>query len=223
MKKVTAILLRYKRPGNIDEIWMALHRQTVIPEIMIIDNSTEMTGHANIPWNGGCFARLLFSVYAKTEWIMWISDDLCPGDNTFVEDALTIAWRHTGMLTGIYGHGYNEKPPHYVKMDNQSGFVPIIKGGIVLFKRDMLEHVPLARAMLFNDPEYIRRCDDLYLSLELGRGRNVHWADDSLAARTRELPDYNVGLCKDSQHYLIREQFCAEWAEEARPIWLPTS
>ena len=212
--QLTVILLNYRRPGNNELIRDVLDSQSIPIEVLTIDNSGWLGDDVSISWNGGCFARLLFSIYAKTPWVMWISDDICPTDDDFAEDAIETASRHINGVTGVYGHRLNLSAPHYVKMENEAEDVSIIKGCLLLFHRSLLARVNLARNMLFSNSEYLKRCDDIYLSLETGYGGRTHWADDGLLGRTKELPKAEVGLCKDYGHYQIREQFCADWLGE---------
>jgi len=212
---LTVVLLNYKRPRNLGAILDALDCQHLKSETIVIDNSGVRTrSDVVIADNAGCFARLLFSVYARTDWVMWIDDDICPADDAFTYDAVGIAEEHLGGVVGIYGHKVNRQAPHYVKVESASGNVALVKGRLLLFHRSLLADVHLSRQMLSTNREYLKRCDDLYLSLEIGRCEPIHWADDGLMGRVEALPDGGVGVCRDAVHYQVREQFWADWIAE---------
>lgn len=227
MPDVTVILLNYKRPDNTPVIVDALRCQTEPPEIWVIDNAynntqksirfVEVDRYMWLPWNGGCFARLLLAAYVQTPYVCFLSDDLCPTDDEFMADLLETTcemFSRGAMLVGTDGHGLNTELPYYEKYDNQDDWVPLLKGTCICFLRALLDGVHLSRPMLRREPEYMKRCDDLYLSLEVGAGKPIHWADASLRARLRELPGAEVGLCKDPAHYRIRDNFCRDYMKE---------
>lgn len=223
MPDVTVILLNYKRPDNIPVIVDALRRQTEPSELWLIDNASGLSGfkyahrYTNMAWNGGCFARLLMAAYVRTPYVCFLSDDLCPTDDEFIADLLEVTkdrFNQGAMLVGTDGHGMNREPLYYAKYDNQDGLVPLLKGTCICFLRVLLDGVHLSRPMLRREPEYMKRCEDLYLSLEVGGGEAVHWSDTGLRERLRALPGAEVGLCREPGHYRIRDNFCQDYRKE---------
>jgi GT2 family glycosyltransferase len=214
--KVTAILLNYRRPDNTVSLVKALRGQTVRPETLLVNNSSTVRRFnadlaVYIPWNAGCLVRHLFALYVDSEWIMVIDDDLIPHDARFVEDALTVATQRPNAITGAFGRRLGKRPLYYHGQPDVVGDTALVKGRFMLYRRDLLARVNFGRLIEMGDPEYLRRCDDLFLSLEIGRGQPVHWADAGLQARLVELPAGEVGLEKDGQHFEIRERFCADY------------
>lgn len=213
---ITTILLNYRRPQNLPLLIEALKEQAVSSAIMVINNHGESRCFAgadrdvHIPWNAGCFARLAFLPWVRTPWVAFMDDDALPADPNFMSDALTIAeGRPIRAITGAFGRWLGTHPPHYHGQPDVTGRTPIIKGRFMLFRRQAvgLLHVPCLP--IEDDADYLIRCDDLYLSLELGRGNPIHWADEGLQDRIEDLPGEEVGLDTHPSHYLIRERFCA--------------
>lgn len=214
MSDVTAVLLNYRRPENLYLLIDSLRWQTNVPEIILVNNSPEyhhplgVERAVQIPWNAGCFARIYFALYAGTEWVMFIDDDLRPKDAQFVEDALAAARQHPNVITGAFGRKLSPTPPHYHgRQDVTEGLVAIVKGRFMFFRRELLGRLCLSRFPL----HYLPRCDDIYLSFEIGACCPVHRLEPGLAERLQELPAGDVGLRNLSDHFTQREQFCHEY------------
>ena len=210
--RVTAILLYYQRHDNMPRIVQALQEQSEAVDIwMIVNNSTWQSWGADravhIPWNAGVSIRVLMAVYAETPWVMFLDDDLVPDDTEFVKDALRLAVKRPDVILGAYGRYLSPTPPHY--HCDADGRVRIVKGRFMFFHRDLLDNVRLPCV----PPELdVRFCEDIHLSLEVGRGEPVHWVDAGLRERLRELPDAG-GLCHRPGHMAERERFCEWWLE----------
>lgn len=213
MSDITAILLNYKRPANLPRLVASLKAQSVPVEIIVIDNSGQGVHHTEyeigLTWNAGPYVRYLVAALTRTPWVCFFDDDLCPGDPDFVRDALDIASCHSGII-GTFARRLSRTPPHYQEPDIV-GEAELIKGRFMLFHRNLLEQVHLTRPWL---ARYAMHCDDLYISLEIGQGQPIHWADKGLKARLEELPAGNVGLETHSDHFLLREAFCAHYIRE---------
>lgn len=214
MQAVTAILLNYQRPTNIERIVERLEAQSECPEIIVINNGPFLpdVGRArtvDIPWNARCFVRHLFALYATTEWVAVLDDDLIPSDAGFLEAALRVAAARPEAITGAFGCYLGDAPPYYAFTQPASGAVEIIKGRFMLYRRALLGRVRLGRMPM----QFGQRGDDIFLSLEIGRGQAVHWADEGLRKRLAELPPGGVGLEHDPKHYAYREAFCHYYVE----------
>lgn len=214
MSDVTAVLVSYRRQENVCQLVETLRQQTLRPELMLINNwdmrAFQIERTAFIPWNAGPMARYLFAVYAETEWLMFIDDDLMPSDVEFVADALAIAKQRPAAITGAYGRQLAKTPRHYRK--DAQGDVAIIKGRFQMMRRSLLDQVylpPMGNDVLF-------ACDDIYVCLEAGRGEPVHWADGALAERLVEMPEggNEVALSLQQGHMQRREAACAWWLKE---------
>jgi len=210
--RVTAILLNYERRENIPLIVRSLHRQSEAVDVWLVNNSTMEDFGADrcvfIPWNAGVSIRVLMAVYIKTPWVMFLDDDLMPGDTEFVKAALGLAVKRPDTILGAYGRHLSQTPPHY--HSDADGKAEIVKGRFMFFRRGLLDRVRMPCVPPDLD---VRFCEDIHLSLEAGRAEPVHWVDAGLRARLVELPDAG-GLCRRPGHMAERERFCEWWLKE---------
>ena len=201
MAEVTAVLLNWKRPANVRRIIKALGTQTMCPEIILIDNSAEgflgdVPGRVvRIPWNAGSFVRIPFAVYAQTPWILFLDDDLMPGDDEFVADLQWVADLRRDCIAGIFGKLLVPGPRPYSDAPEVDGWVQIVKGRCMMFHRSALERVTLSNAIRFMPETH----EDIYLSLEVGRGAATNWVEPTLRERIVELPA-PFALCERETH-----------------------
>ena len=214
MSEVTAVLVSYRRPDNVSQIVDVLRQQTVVPELLLVNN-WDMAAHrveraAFVPWNGGPMVRFLFAIYAETEWVMTLDDDLRPADAEFVEDALKLAKKRPNAITCAFGRSLGRSAPYY-QPRNEFGHVPIALGRMMMFRRDLLENVGLPPMRL----PWAFRSDDIWISLETGKGQPVHWAEVALSRRLIDMPEggSEVALSLQEGHGEIRGEACRWWLE----------
>lgn len=212
MSDVTAILMNYKRRANIGELVDRLRGQTVVPDILLVNNSEKRLRGVDVdiidmPRNMGSLSRYIVAPFALTEWLLFMDDDLAPATHTLVEDALRIGDKHEGIV-GVYGARLRKKPPYYdYTAPPGSGAIEIVKGRFMLFRRELLNDVPLALLPDMSQDHGGRGCD-IFMSLAIGKGKPVHWLDRGLLLE--ELPSLGVGLEEAPDHYAMRESFTAE-------------
>lgn len=216
----TAVLLHYKRPKNLEKIISSLKTQSIQPSIFLCDNSPgpepcaflrEVDRVVRIPWNANTFVRIHLSFWVETPWILFLDDDLMPADKEFLADALRIAEARPEGITGAFGRRLSASPPHY--LEDALGAVEAVKGRFMLFRKELLSKVHLLRWPLHSDAQYRIRCDDLYLSLEVGAGKPVHWADAGLQGRLTNLTEGAESLSWHPDHLAIREAFVRRYME----------
>jgi GT2 family glycosyltransferase len=211
MANVTLILLNYKRPDYMRRILSCLRDQTEPVETLLINNGEDGESfgadrEVYIPWNAKPFIRFPFALYADTEWVMFLDDDLIPMDNEFVHDALAIAQWHGSRngIIGAFGRRFSRTAPHYAA--DALGDVEIIKGRFMLMRREELQRV---RMPVYPEEFAVGLNDDIWVSLEIGGGRDYHWADSDLQDRLRNLPEGAEALSLRPHHMGEREAFCA--------------
>jgi len=213
MAEITAILVSYRRPENMGRLVDALRAQTVVPELILVNNWDMQTwgiGRAVfVPWNAGPMMRYLLAPYVETPWVMTIDDDVMPGDAEFVADALALAKRRPGTITSAAGRGLHREPPYY--RGEPWGNAEIVLAKLTVFHRDLLRRVglpPMWEPAMF-------RSDDIWFSLEVGRGQPVHWADEGLSSRLIALPEGgpDVALSLQPEHLAGRNAACRWWLE----------
>ena len=187
MANVTAILLNYRRPGNIPHIVEALRSQDEPVEILLINNSGFQTfgvkRTVHIPWNAGAWIRIPFSAHAETDYVMWLDDDIMPTYPAFVRSMRQVAEVRKDSVVGAFGRRLGPEPTYYSGARDADGWVEIVKGRCVMFHRSLLQRVTLSNAIR----PYRYRHEDVYLSLEAGRGRPLNWVEPSLRQHLREL------------------------------------
>jgi GT2 family glycosyltransferase len=214
MSEITAVLVTHRRPDNIQQIVDALKQQTVEPDLILINNwdmaAYQVERAAFVPWNAGPVMRHVFATYAETEWVMALDDDLRPADAEFVEDALRLAKKRPGVITCAFGRHLGQSEPYY-RPRNEFGRVAIALGRMMIFRRELLDNVGLP-PMRF---PWAFRSDDIWLSLEVGRGKPVHWADMGLSKRLVDMPEGGpeVALSLQKEHSAGREEACRWWLE----------
>ena len=210
MDPVTAILLNWKRPGNVRIIIPTLRRQSASPHIVLVDNGdyTPWTPEQapdevwKLPHNVGPFARFL-AAYAYEGWIYFQDDDVVPVEPTFIEDLLSAAKERPNAITGAYGRHVNPEPPHYRHSDT-TGKTNFVKTICMMMHRTTLGRVRFPTGN-------IGRCDDLWVGFETAQGESIHFSDIELQPRLALLQQMGVGQSQQPGHYIEREQFCADW------------
>lgn len=213
MSDVTAVLVTYRRPDNIQQIIDVLRQQTVEPELILVNNwdmaAYRVEKAAFVPWNAGPMMRVLFAVYAETEWVMTLDDDLRPADAEFVEGALKLAKKRPDVITCAYGRSLGQSEPYY-RPRNEFGQVPIALGRMMIYRRDLLDNVGLPPMRY----EWARN-DDIWFSLEVGKGEPVHFAEVALSRRLIDMPEGGpeVALSLQGGHGRGREEACRWWLE----------
>ena len=219
---VTIVLLSWKRPDNLAPILDSIAAQTVRAQVMIWNNGAPLPDAvARHPLvvsvvssmsNLGCLPRWWLASQAKTEWICSLDDDLAFAS----PDALEFALGQARALAGIVGafgvqliQGRSYRDAHHV----QSGPVDVVKGRFMLFRRELLERVPM---LLPGLDLASGQGDDILVSLCVGRGRaRPHALPGGLRAMFQELPAGKVGVEAQPGHWAGRQK-----AVEAVSSWV---
>lgn len=220
MSEVTAILLNYKHPENLARLIQVLKQQSHVPAIMIVDNS----GHGiageqciTMPFNSGCYSRILLAPYVRTPWIGLIDDDSCPDDNEFIADALKLAKDAPTIITGAFGRELNwnsDKP--YSQGDDAWGWVPVVKGRCMFFHRDLLNNIPIGSGMWQPHWDTGIYNEDVRICLAIEHGKAHHWSDKVLASRLVEI-DTGDQLHNRQDHYDARDAYINNWRLYGEP------
>jgi glycosyltransferase involved in cell wall biosynthesis len=209
MVEITAVLLNYRRQQNMERLVDSLVNQTIRPEIMLINNSPEQIDIqgvdrcVHIPWNAGCWARLLFARYAIGRWILFIDDDIYPRDDGLLEYLLGTAPQ--GIITGAVGRVLGHEEPYY-RRDIIKGYAHIIKGRFMFFEKRLLDDVPLST---YDGEHDVRFLEDIYLSLKIGRCQPVHRVDNIIRLiEVNPSSRDGVGISEVPGHAQRRNAFC---------------
>jgi hypothetical protein len=209
MPDVTAILLNYRRPLNMQRIIPTLRAQTAAPRIVLVNNGAEYDAEEQpdelwrIPEHVGPFARFL-AAYAYDGWLYFQDDDVLPKDDAFITDLLALAQERPRYITGVWGRHVKRTPPHYQHPDSY-GPTNMVKTICCVLHRDTLSRIRFAPNQ--------RRIDDLWVGLETSGGKPLHYTDLAFAERLELLPQAGVGMSQEPGHYPEREAFCAWYLE----------
>jgi len=223
MTEVTALLINYKRPYNMAKIIAMLRAQTHRPELLLINNAgyetfgVERTVH--VPWDAGPFLVIPFALYARTEWVMVVQDDLMPGDVEFVADALALARKRPDAITGAYGRRLGKTRPFYAQ--DAIGSVEIVKSRFWVFRKAILSWVGFPELTPPTEVNGLWIHEDIWFSLAVGEGLPGHWVSQALRTRLVELPEFMPGQDKAAVaysyrpgHYQEREAVTRRYIEE---------
>lgn len=220
MTKVTAVLLNYRRPQNMYKLVEKLCIQTVKPEIMLINNSSDhfaisgVDKYIHIPWNAGCWIRLPFARYAEGDHILFMDDDVLPGENTMIEYLLDTS--RDGAITGIVGKTVARAYPHY-REDVRDGDAHIVKGRFMFFEKELLAQVPMS---IYQGKHDIRFLEDIYMSLCIGMMLPIHKIDSEIKVKEVNLSSRDgVGISEEPGHMERRHNFC-KWFLEGQDVSL---
>lgn len=207
MSDVTAIVVNWQRPDNVRRILAALYGQNEPLDILFIDHSPGGYPYdlacpwVRIPWDTGPFVFNLFAFYAETPWVMILNDDLMPEDADLVGDMRRIAELRYDGIVATHGKRLGGPPRYYSDMPDVDGWAHTVKR-CCMFHRSMLEQMRMRFVGEGGPPLH----DDLFLSLEIGRGRAVHWVDRGLRERTVELPAPHA-ISGRAEHYAERDRY----------------
>ena len=119
-KKLTIVLLNYRRPENVQRLVKALLKQTVCPQIYLWNNSEKPFQCKGITWqvdsssNKYCWVRWFMASLASTPYVMVMDDDLIPRDDMVLEDAVQFlsTTEDKSTIIGPFGIQLNPHEPY---------------------------------------------------------------------------------------------------------------
>jgi len=241
--QVTVVLVNYRRVQNLKAVLDCLSDQTVPVQVFLWNNAyggpraagqaeagpdrqdlLEAATHPLVKLcvessrNMRCWPRWLLASMANTEYICSMDDDLVFTDARVLEDAVWAS--RTKCPEGVVGFfGWQRVPGEsYRNSSHESGnlqdrWVDFIKGRFMLFRRELLERVPLAHPVFRDVDALLRRADDFYVNICISRGeRNAHLVPGILGFRYENLPTWHTGLATEKGHWderddLVRRMF----------------
>ena len=244
LPSVTVILLNWKRPENLPAVLDGLQMQAVRPRIWLWDNSPggapeavarrcDLVVRSNR--NLGCFARWWLASRAATPYVCSIDDDFRLTDGRLLDDAVEacrekcpdgivgiFGWKGidgcgTGGSPTRAGPVIDYKQGRHVNGATEDTNVDLVKGRFMVFRRDLLDRVPLRpparvlESMGEHAEELLLRCDDIYLNLMIARNRTPRRRGLIPAALGEEGERWNEAgpqderaLATDEGHYDVR-------------------
>jgi hypothetical protein len=213
--QATALLLNWKRPGNLARLIKSIRSQSVPIEILLWNNSVETTSYnvdlqINSSVNLMCWPRWMLASYATAEYIFTMDDDIMPGDTRFISDCIDYCRDNPGTAVGYTGVIFNSRKKYWSSkhlshparhIDLQ---VDVIKGQFIFMPKPLLQDLSaLPQASLY-DP---RIEDDIIISSSL----KTKVLPKFLYSRLKKLPEGNVALWHQPAHRQSRQQAVARY------------
>jgi len=199
MANVRLIVLNYKRPDNVYNI---INTYTKLLPISVVNNNPEepfpYLGNGidviNNEKNWMCMERWVRCFDYDEPYKFIIDDDLLPHPSL-----LKKMYNKNLPIVGVYGksgvstaNSYDELKDHW----NKDAKVDFLVGAVNLVKQSALD-------LIQKDIEkigYPKRGDDIIVSYLLKKYLNLKYLD-TVAGKVLNLPEDNVGLNTDKQHY----------------------
>lgn len=246
---VTVALLNYQRPENIGPVLNSIAEQTIKTQVVLWNNGDplqfqrpsgppcRMAEHELVSVavqsskNVGCFPRWLLAALADTEFVCSMDDDLVFKDKNVLADAVAACREECpDGIVGFFGwsarDGKDYRHGRHHNGTTHGTACDIIKGRFMLFRRALLERVPMEIPGLNAVEGLSHREDDVYLSLCISGGRpDWHRIPARLGHRWKELSQHGVSASSESGHYKRRDEYIRrikEWLKSAPPRRQPT-
>ncbi|MBN67868.1 MAG: hypothetical protein CME32_01130 [Gimesia sp.] len=228
-KRITVVLINYKRTKNTHQIIDSLRKQSVSPVIYVWNNGDEPFENPHVDWvinsNQNVHGHPLQFLYqyADTEFICRMDDDLMPADDRVFEDVIHFMSDHgkSQRIVGGYGvileEGKNYQDsnqigcgPHYKPIESDTP-IDIVKGRIMWFRQEFATGIPFEKSHVHVD---------LTTSFALSKGRRLfHIIPQFLEGRLQELEELyddggGRGYSRIADHYELRNQLTQSWIHE---------
>ena len=204
MKKVTAILLNWKRPENIVKTIKSIRDQSIPVKICLWNNNPDdkknydVDLQINSPNNFKCYPRWMMASLIETDYIFTLDDDLVLNDNNVIQDVLTF-YESININTAIVGYTgviLNQDKDywtseHLTEPKNEDIKVDIVKGRFMFMSKSLINNMTL---------ENEETCEDIKVSSY----SNYKLIPSILKNRLSNLDELEVGLFGSSDHNLKR-------------------
>lgn len=210
--KASALLLNWKRPENIKIIIELLKSQTIPIEILLWNNNVDdhtkydVDLQINSEKNLMCLPRWFMGLYASSEYVFSLDDDLVFNDLKVIEDCIDfigkrdIAIGKTGVILNQEKNYWKSK--HILNPDpNNDIVVDIIKGRFLMCRKKHISKI-LINDFINVDYSNPRIEDDIILSSMI----NDKQIPAFLHKRFKELPENGVSLYGSNNHNSSRMQ-----------------
>lgn len=220
--KATALLLNWNRSDNIVKIINSLKSQSVSVEIFLWNNNVEDNNKYNVDLqinsekNLMCLPRWFMGIYASSEYIFSLDDDLIFNDTKVVEDCVNFLKENDTAIgkTGVILNNDKDywKSKHVLNPDPHKNIsVDIIKGRFLMCSKEYISKIPLNNFdnVHFTNP---RIEDDIILSSAI----NNKQIPSFLHHRFKELPNGGISLYGSVGHNLSRKQTTDKYFNEKK-------
>jgi len=177
--KVTALILNYKRPENINLIIKNIKSQSIPINIFLWNNNNEdntkypVDLQINSSLNLMCSPRWLMSGYSESEYFFSLDDDLNFKDSKVIEDCVSFATNHNcaigyeGVVIGPskqYRNSEHLGKNHFSPNVNNDISVDIIKGRFIFCSKLQLIKINFSK---YKKADNYRIEDDIIVSSKI--------------------------------------------------------
>jgi hypothetical protein len=213
--RITVVLLNYKRPDNLKLVIDSVHKQSVHPQIFLWNNGSSFND-SRITWqvdsslNKICWPRWFMASMATTEYVCSLDDDMSFADNTVLQDAIDYADNHArDRIVGPYGVRLMARRTYmksdHIDLPETDTNVDIVKGRMMLFRRELLQHVPTVVPEVGEENPI--RNDDIVLSGLIARGKpGFHRVPALFKNRILPHAEDGCGLVQQAEHWESRNR-----------------
>jgi hypothetical protein len=213
--RVTVVLLNWRRPENLRAVIDSVYKQTLRPDIFLWNNGAEfqdprINWQVNSSENKMCWPRWFMASMCCSDYVCSLDDDLAFRDSLVLEDAVKFADEQaSGRIVGPFGVRMlarrNYMKSEHIDLPVKDEVVDIVKGRLMLFRREMLSHV----GMVVNEikQEVPIRNDDIVISGLLAKGKaGQHRVPGLFHNRLVELSAKDCGLVMQPEHWESRNK-----------------
>jgi len=208
--RVTAILLNYKRPENYPELVERLKNQEDVDLDIWVWDSGDLPSIEGVkifkdPINPGLFIRWELARFVKTEYILFIDDDVIPLDNRVLIDTIKAQQKYTiDTVVGWKGvrikGGHNESQHVHSKHVKEDFGVHFCKGNYMLFNKQNIANLK------YMSPELLKidsiAHGEFWYELQMGKCEPVHKVIKCLEGRLDNTKTRGIGLEYRKDHYI---------------------
>jgi len=196
------IILNYKRPENVKAICDAFHRSIPITVInnnphQIFDYRSRNVEVINNDSNKYCIERWLQCYNYPESYKLVLDDDLLPSP------LLIRKLVHRDQpLVGVYGKSGVEKAEKYKDLRDhwcKNSRVDFLVGSVMMVKQEALDAIK-DKLLTYRD---LKRGDDIVVSYLIKKYYKLKTLD-TIVGKVLNLPEGEVGLNRDPDHYKLR-------------------
>jgi len=218
---VTALLLNYKRPGNIGKIIDGIKSQTIPTNIIIWDNSNSISytqcSIADVviksSKNFYCQPRWLMAGLVKTEYTFSQDDDFLITDKYLFERLIELSKQYPERIIGTKGKNFSEIKTDAAYTENvgwvNEGICDFVNTGLLFYRTSLINKIPVNPFV--NEYEQVteneyKYADDMFASLF-----SDCYAYDYLNNGVVNIENDEYGLSKQTDHMNVRNQLCRRY------------
>lgn len=231
MKKITCLLMNYKRPENLPRVVQSIRDQSIDSDIILWDNSNKYSGDVNMVIKSSinllCQPRIIMCGFVKTKYIWTQDDDRFIRDQDLFKKLIDISEEYEDkFMICTYGKNFRDIPEHFKdtpymipRGETVPGFVfdynievQFGATGFMFMPTKLINLLP--NNPFINDQEQLNEeefkyGDDMWISKFIPSR-----VATCIAQGTKAIPDGGQGLCHQENHYHIRNKLCKKYWPE---------